>query len=271
MTKNTMSVLDEICARKRAYVEEQKQRVPLDELKQKIKSAPHPLGFIERIKNTTGTAIIAEVKKASPSEGVIREGFDAVQTARIYEDHGAACLSVLTDTPYFQGRDEYLENIKSAVNLPLLRKDFMIDPYQICESRALGADCILLIMAALSDEDAQTMHDLAEDLGMDALVEIHNMEELGRALSLAPRMIGVNNRDLKTLDVDVQTSIDLLEHIPERVVKVAESGISKRKTIEQLENIGYDAFLIGTSLMRAPDIGAALENLLSPDLTQNKN
>ncbi len=257
-----MSVLDEICERKKEHVTAQKAAIPLEALKAQIKAAPAPKGFIKALQSSSAPAIIAEVKKASPSKGIIREDFDPVQIAGIYEENGAACISVLTDEPYFQGHDEYLRDIRGAASLPLLRKDFMIDPYQIHESRALGADCILLIMAALSDELATELYSLAAELGMDVLVEVHDAEELERALALSPAMIGVNNRNLKTLEVDINTSHELAKYMPNHILKVAESGISGRDTIDNLIKAGYQAFLIGESLMRQANIGAALTGLL---------
>lgn len=258
-----MSVLEEICTKKRAHVQAQKERTSLDDLKAQITSAPVPKGFINALKNHERTAIIAEVKKASPSKGIIRQEFNPVKIAQDYEIAGAACLSVLTDEPYFQGKDEYFRDIRAAVNLPMLRKDFIVDPYQIYESRALGADCILLIMAALSDRLATELYTLSASLGMDVLVEVHNEEELLRALTLNPEMVGVNNRNLKTLDVSVQTSHDLATKMPVSVVKIAESGIDSRQTIENLQNSGYQGFLIGESLMRQSDIKAALSTLIA--------
>lgn len=255
------SVLAEICAKKQEHIAAQKIITPLTALKDKAAQANAPLGFIQTLKNAPFPAIIAEVKKASPSKGVIRIDFNPAQIAATYEDHGAACLSVLTDEPYFQGSDQIFKTVRSISSLPMLRKDFMLDPYQIYESRALGADCILLIMAALSDDQAQELYALARDLGMDALIEIHNAEELARALKFAPRMIGVNNRNLKTLTVDIQTSAELAAHIPETCVKVAESGLKDFTTLETLRPHGYNSFLVGESLMRQDDIGQALETL----------
>jgi indole-3-glycerol phosphate synthase len=258
----TQTVLEEINARKAQHVAAMKAENSLADLKARIKNAPAPLGFINAIKAQQGTALISEVKKASPSKGLIRADFDPVNIATIYKESGAACLSVLTDEPYFQGHDDYFKAVKAHVDLPALRKEFMIEPYQIFESRALGADCILVIMASLSDSMAKEIYDCAVDLGMDVLVEIHDLEELERAKALKPEMIGVNNRNLKTLDVDIQTSFDLLEHIPDNVVKVAESGISQADTIQSLSANGYNAFLVGESLMRQDDIEAAVKNLL---------
>ena len=257
-----MSVLAEICARKRTHVAARQTAVPLEQIIDLAAKAPTPLGFINILKNHTGTAIIAEVKKASPSKGIIRADFDPVAIAQIYKDHGAACLSVLTDEPYFQGHDDYFTAIRATVSLPLLRKDFMLDAYQIYESRAMGADCILLIMAALGDEQAAALYALSIKLGMDVLVEVHDAEELNRALKLKPAMIGVNNRNLKTLAVDIQTSHDLARNMPAGVLKVAESGIDSRAAIESLQTSGFEAFLIGESLMKQANIGKALATLL---------
>lgn len=256
------TVLDEICARKAEHVAARKAEFPLEELTPRLDEMTPCRGFIKAIQNQTDPAIIAEVKKASPSKGVIREDFDPVIIAKAYENAGATCLSVLTDGPYFQGADEYLIEVKKNVQIPVLRKDFMIDPYQIIESRLLGADCILIIMAALTDTQAADLYELATDLGMDVLVEIHNEEEMERALKLKPAMIGVNNRNLKTLDVDIQTSYEMLAKFPGNTIKVAESGISKSDTIYDLHSKGYEAFLVGESLMREQDIAAALHNLL---------
>ncbi|MGH1398328.1 MAG: indole-3-glycerol phosphate synthase TrpC [Alphaproteobacteria bacterium] len=255
------SVLNEICARKAEHVAAQKAKTPLTELEAQAKAAEAPRGFINAIKSAPDKALIAEVKKASPSKGIIRADFNPTQIARIYEDNGATCLSVLTDEPYFQGHDEYLKTVKSEVKIPVLRKDFMIDPYQIIESRALGADCILIIMAALSDAQAKELYDLSTAQNMDVLVEVHNAEELERAARLSPAMIGVNNRNLKTLKVDTQTSFDLLGSIPDTAIKIAESGLADANVINRLNTAGYNGFLIGESLMREPDIAAAIKNL----------
>ena len=254
------TVLDRICADKEAHVKRMKGERSLDALHVMAKQQTPPRGFIDALRAST-PAFITEVKKASPSKGVIREDFNAVDIARIYAGNGAACLSVLTDEPYFQGKDEYLTAIRAAVDIPLLRKDFMIDPYQIVESRALGADCVLLIMAALGDDQADEMYRAARELGMDVLVEVHDRAELDRALALSPTMVGVNNRNLKTLDVDLQTGLDLAAHMPSDVLTVAESGISAPAEIARFTAAGYDAFLVGESLMREADIGAALRKL----------
>lgn len=256
-----MSILAEICHKKAAHVAIKRKEVPQVLLEEMIKAAEKPRGFINALKKSSAPAIIAEIKKASPSVGVIRADFDPVKIAGTYELNGAACLSILTDEPYFQGRDDYIAEVKKSCTLPVLRKDFMIDPYQIYESRALGADCILLIMAALNNDDALRMNGIAHDLGMDVLVEVHDEAELRAALELAPAMIGINNRNLKTLEVDLQTSHTLSKMIPEGVLKVAESGISTPENIRALQAAGFGAFLVGESLMRQDDIGAVLTKL----------
>jgi len=257
------STLDQICIDKRAHIDAKKAQTTLSDLQKMIEEAPLSRSFISALKpQDRRYSIITEVKKASPSKGVIREDFDAVEIAKIYEANGAACLSVLTDEKYFQGHDNYLRDIRSAVDIPILRKDFMLDPYQIYESRALGADCILLIMACLSDEMAKELYDLAYELKMNALVEVHDEEELDRALALNPRMVGVNNRNLKTLTVSLQTGLDLVEKIPDTVFKIGESGFSAKDNLHLFADKGYSAFLIGEGLMRQDDIAAALKELI---------
>jgi indole-3-glycerol phosphate synthase len=254
-------VLDEICTRKALHVAAQKEAVSQAEIEKHAADAPPVRSFIDALRRKNGPALIAEVKKASPSKGLICKDFDPVRIAKTYKESGASCISVLTDEPYFQGHDNYLRAIRKAVDIPLLRKDFMLDPYQIYESRALGADCVLLIMAALKDAQARTLYDLAVSLNMDVLVEIHDAQELERAQLLSPAMIGVNNRNLKTLAVDIQTSHDLAAYIPDTTLKVAESGIGDAQTIEALHKTGYKAFLIGESLMRTDDIAQAVARL----------
>ncbi len=260
-----MNILEKICATKKEHVADKKSQKPLAELKSMIGDQEKPRGFLKRMidsSNGNRAALITEVKKASPSKGVIRDDFNPAEIAKIYENAGASCISVLTDEPYFQGHDEFLAIVKNSVKIPVLRKDFMIDPYQIYESRYLGADCILLIMAALSDDLAQELYNIAVDLNMDILVEVHNSQELERAILLNPMMIGVNNRNLKTLKVDVQTSLDLLVEIPDNIYKISESGISSNKTIKELYERGYNGFLVGESLMRQDDIAMAVHDLL---------
>lgn len=258
-----MNKLDEICAAKRVHVTNQKTKVSLADLKSKIADAPSPRGFIRALRAKGSPALIAEVKKASPSKGLIRKDFDPAAIAKAYERAGASCISVLTDTPYFQGCDDDLRTVRGAATLPLLRKDFMVDAYQIYESRALGADCVLLIMAALDDSLAAEMHLLAGELGMDVLVEVHDKTELGRALALNPAMVGVNSRNLKTLAVDIQTAHDLASAIPKSTLAVAESGIATHDDIKALQSSGYSAFLVGESLMRQENIEEAVKKLLT--------
>ncbi len=260
-----MSVLDQICDKKREHIRVKEAQTPLSDLKAIIEEIPLPCGFKSALtqKKTDGSpALIAEVKKASPSKGIIRADFDPVQIAQIYEQSGAACLSVLTDEPYFQGHDDYLKAVKAAVSLPVLRKDFMIAPYQIFESRALGADCVLLIMAALNDSQASELCDIAKALCMDVLVEVHDEEELTRAIALNADIIGVNSRNLKTLEVSLDTAFDLLKIIPGTAIKVAESGIHSHDDLKALHTAGYDAFLVGESLMKQDDIAVAVKKLL---------
>lgn len=260
-----MNTLNRICADKKEHVRVMQAQTPLAALQERITEQTPPRGFKARLLDFAGQnrpALIAEVKKASPSKGVIREDFDPLAIARSYAAAGAACLSVLTDEPYFQGRDEYLVQIRAQTDLPLLRKDFMIDPYQIYESRALGADCVLLIMAALSDSHAAGLHELSLSLGMDVLVEVHDEVELSRALQFKPAIIGVNNRNLKTLAVDIGTAYDFVAKIPGEIIKIAESGIETCEDLSGLKDAGYQGFLVGESLMRQNDIEAAVKKLL---------
>jgi len=257
-----MDKLQEICEKKKQHIEYKKSLRSFDDLRFMVKDIARPSAFLGAMKRANGAALIAEVKKASPSKGIIREDFDPVQIAKIYEKSGASCISVLTDEPYFQGHDNFLVSIKKNVDIPVLRKDFMVDPYQIYESRALGSDCILLIIAALDDALACQMYETAVSLGMDVLVEVHNLEELERSLKLDPMMLGVNNRNLKTLKVDVSTSYDLLMSIPNQCYSISESGISSHDTLSRLNNAGYQGFLVGESLMKQDNIEKAVHNLL---------
>lgn len=260
-----VTVLDQICADKKDHIAGQKHIRSQNDLERLLQDQTPIRGFIDALKNKDQDqiALIAEVKKASPSKGVIRADFDPVEIAGIYEASGAACLSVLTDEPYFQGHDDYFTAIRGAVSLPMLRKDFMITPYQIYESRVLGADCILLIMACLSDAQAEELYTLSKSLGMDVLVEVHDAEELERALLLNPDMVGVNNRNLKTLDVDLKTGLDLSDKMPKDTLRVAESGLYSHDDIQKFKHANYNAFLIGESLMREENISAAVKNILN--------
>ena len=258
-------VLDRICAEKRAHIAHAKMAVPEAALLAGLADAPLVRGFaaaLERQLAQGGYGLIAEIKKASPSAGLIRPDFDPATLARAYEAGGAACLSVLTDAPFFQGSDDDLRAARAAVSLPVLRKDFILDPYQIAESRRIGADCVLLIMAALSDAAARELAAAAAELGMDVLAEIHDRDELERALRLGVRLIGVNNRNLKTLAVDLATTESLAPEVPADRVVVAESGIRGRGDLDRLAAAGARCFLVGETLMREPDVTAATRRLL---------
>ncbi len=256
------NILEKIRAKKQEHVESMKEQYSYDDLRKMIEDTQLPLGFLSALKRNKGHAVIAEVKKASPSKGVIREKFNPVEIARMYKKAGAACISVLTDEPFFQGSDDYLVAIRQNVDLPILRKDFMIDPHQIFESRALGADCVLLIMAMLDDNMACRLYETAIGLNLDVIVEVHDLYELERAIKLDPKIIGVNNRNLDTMEVSLDISRDLVMQIPQSCFKISESGIYSQGDIEMLHSIGYRGFLVGESLMREDDPGEALRELL---------
>jgi indole-3-glycerol phosphate synthase len=264
-----MNTLEKICDDKRAHITRSEHFIPQIIHEDRAKLQPPPLGFCDALhakRALRQPALISEVKKASPSKGIIRADFDPVKIALTYEHAGATCVSVLTDQPYFKGADEDLEAVKRSVRLPVIRKDFMLTPYQIIESRALGADCILLIMAALDDATAELLYHQATSLDMDVLIEVHDEAELERALKLNPMMVGVNSRNLKTLEVNLQTAFDLVQKIPPHIIRVAESGISNNAQLQSLFEAGYDAFLVGESLMRQDDIGEAVRKLLGKTL-----
>ncbi len=258
-------VLERICARTRAEVERRRVLRPLGELERALPNAPPLRGFAAALERTAASgrlALIAEIKKASPSRGPIRADFDPPSLARAYARAGATCLSVLTDGPWFQGEDAHLLAARAAVGLPVLRKDFTLDPYQVVEGRLLGADCILLILAALEDATAAALARLAAGLGMDVLVEVHDGAELERALGLGARLIGINNRNLKTLEIDLRTTLELAPKVPSDRLLVAESGLSSHADLVCARAAGARAFLVGESLMREPDVLAATRRLL---------
>ena len=257
------TVLDEILAHKRKEVEARKARTPAEELADRCADAAPARGFEASLRDGSASspAVIAEIKKASPSKGLIRADFQPTEIAKSYQDGGANCLSVLTDEQFFQGADRYLVEARAAVELPVLRKDFVIDAYQITEARALGADCVLLIVAALDIMTLTNLYQHARNLGLDVLIEVHNRAELDAALSLRPSMIGINNRNLKTFDVSLDATFELLEATPDDVLVVTESGIHSAEDVSQMTSRGVYAFLVGEAFMRAPDPGEALHTL----------
>jgi len=260
-------VLARICAATRAEIATRKANTSLDTLRHRIAAqADPPRGFGRAIKHATGAGhygLIAEIKRASPSGGVIRPDCDPVQLARGYQAGGATCLSVLTNAPFFQGSAGDLVAARGACTLPVLRKDFILDPWQVYESRALGADCILLIMAALTDAEARALEETARELDMDVLAEVHDRRELDRALGLQTQLIGINNRNLKTLRTDLATTEELAPLVPPDRFLVAESGISGPADLKRLAAVGTFCFLVGESLMRQPDVEEAVRTLLA--------
>ncbi|MBN1811410.1 MAG: bifunctional indole-3-glycerol-phosphate synthase TrpC/phosphoribosylanthranilate isomerase TrpF [Anaerolineae bacterium] len=287
-----MTILDDIFAHKRIELVERKQARPIAEIQAEAERATPPRDFVAVLRPSLlpslpgrgrgrveaapltpalspsgrggSVALIAEVKRASPSRGLLAPNFDPLRLARTYQQNGAAAISVLTDEHFFQGHLDYLRAIREQVDLPLLRKDFVFDPYQVCESRAAGADAILLIVAMLSDEELRTLHTLAQELGMAALVEVHDEAELRRALALQPRLIGINNRDLRTFAVDLATTERLRSFVPPDVTLVAESGIHTAADVDRLAHVGVDAMLVGESLVTAPDPATQVRALVRP-------
>ena len=255
-------ILDTIIAHTKEKLAGKRRRVPLGDIKALAADAGATRGFGKALSAGTGIRLIAEVKKASPSQGVIREDFDPVGIARTYEESGASCLSVLTETKFFQGELEYLSRIRKAVTLPLLRKDFIIDEYQVHEARAAGADAILLIAACLDTNQIQDYIGIASGIGLDVLVESHTYQELDRSLIAGALIVGINNRDLTTFTVNLLTTLDLLKDIPDDRTVVSESGIKTRDDVVKLQQAGVDAILVGESLMREKDIGRKVKELL---------
>ncbi len=258
------TILDQILAHKRTEVVARRSVAPLAQLLTQARSAPAPRGFVAAIQASIAAgaaAVIAEVKKASPSKGVIRADFDPAAIARSYAAAGATCLSVLTDSKFFEGHDQYLQDVRAAAPLPALRKDFVVDRYQIAEARALGADCILLIVAALTPDELRDFYNAARDLGLDVLVEVHDRAELERGLELKPSLLGINNRNLKTFETRLATTYELLPLVPADVIVVTESGIHERAQVDAMRARGVNAFLVGEAFMRERDPGVALRRL----------
>jgi indole-3-glycerol phosphate synthase len=265
------TILDTILARKREEIAERRRARSGAELERLAAAADPPRGFttaLNRAAADGGSAVIAEIKKASPSRGVIREHFDPAAIAESYQAGGATCLSVLTDRDFFAGHERFLESARAAVSLPVLRKDFVVDPYQVLETRVLGADCLLLIVAALEPAALQDLHDLAVSVGLDVLVEVHDRAELESALALEPGLLGINNRDLRTFETSLQTTFELVSWMAEDSrsgdrshIVVTESGIHTREHVAAMHRAGVHAFLVGEAFMRAEDPGAALRQL----------
>ena len=260
------TILDKIIASKRDEIAAAQESVPITELKAVIADAPPVRDFFGALAAEGPIKLIAEVKRASPSKGLIREDFDPVAIARTYEAHGATCVSVLTDVEYFQGSLEYLRQIRSAIDLPILRKDFLIDSYQLLEARAAGADGVLLIAECLDDCNLRKLHNEAIDLGMTPLVEFYEINNLERVLTAGASLIGVNNRNLHTFETDLNHTIRLREQIPDDCVVVGESGIHSKADAKLLADAGVQAILVGEHLMSQPDIGAAVDRLLGKSL-----
>jgi indole-3-glycerol phosphate synthase len=257
-------MLDRILETKRGEVQARKSATPLSALSEAALAQTPPRGFRAALdtRAATGYGLIAEVKKASPSKGLIREDFDPAAHARAYQAGGAACLSVLTDAPWFQGHEDYLRAARAAVTIPVLRKDFMVDPWQVIEARSIGADAILIIVAALDDGQMAEIEEAAIGLGMDVLVEVHDAEELDRALALKSRLIGVNNRNLKDFTVSFDRTYELVDRAPAGCTFVAESGLTTRADLDAMAGHGVRCFLIGEALMRQADVEAATRELI---------
>ena len=259
-------ILSRICAKKREHISRRREERPLPEMIVLAEATSPSRGFMPQLTQARKAGqygLIAEIKRASPSQGLIRKDFDAVTLAKAYEAGGASCLSVLTDEPWFQGQDTYLTMAREATTLPTLRKDFLLDPYQIYEARALGADCVLLILAALDEEAASLLEKTAFELSMDVLIEVHSKAELDRALAMRSPLIGINNRNLETLEVDLETTERLAHHVPEDRLVVCESGLATPGDLARMAKVGVTTFLIGESLLRQADVVTATQALLA--------
>jgi indole-3-glycerol phosphate synthase len=263
-------ILKRILARKREEIIERAENLPLDELIARVPAALPPRGFVDAIRRRIASgqpAVIAEIKKASPSKGVLRADFHPAEIAASYARHGATCLSVLTDVDFFQGSDVYLREARAACALPVLRKDFTVDPYQVYEARVIGADCILLIVAAIGDAQLRELAGLARQIGLDVLVEVHDAAELERALALGTPLIGINNRDLRTFETRLDTTFSLLSRVPPDRIVVTESGILAPIDVQAMRDKGVNAFLVGEAFMKAADPGAKLAELFASQET----
>jgi indole-3-glycerol phosphate synthase len=263
---DTPDILKRILARKVEEIDERIRNTGMEELARRLAEAGTPRGFINRLQEKLQTgqaAVIAEIKKASPSRGLLRKDFDPGQIAASYEKGGAACLSVLTDIDFFKGADAYLQQARAACSLPVLRKDFIVDPYQVYEARVLGADAVLLIVAALNDAMLLELLQLTTHLGMDALVEVHDAGELERALATPAPLLGINNRDLRSFETSLDVTLDLLEHIPEDRIVVTESGIHTVEDVALMRARGVNAFLVGEAFMKASEPGERLAELFA--------
>ena len=263
---NPPDILKKILQRKHEEIAERSSKLSIQDLMDKARDADRSRGFIRSIESKIDAgkpAIIAEIKKASPSKGVLREHFIPAEIATSYEQHGAACLSILTDRDYFQGSEDYLQQAREATQLPVIRKDFIIDPYQVYEARAINADCILLIVSALNDEQLHSLLSLTHELDMDVLMEVHDATEMKRALNTDARLIGVNNRNLRTFDVSLQTTLDMMNMLPDDRILVTESGIHSGDDVKLMRDNNVHAFLVGEAFMRATDPGVKLAELFS--------
>ena len=256
------NVLEKIVIHKRTEIAAAKERVSFSELERQLAAAPPVRDFVVALRNATNIGLIAEVKKASPSAGLIREDFDPVTISQIYEAHNAACLSVLTDEHFFQGHLDFLRDVRQAVSIPVMRKEFILDRYQILEARIAGADCVLLIAECLDDATLADLFAYAGELGMSSLIEIYEPENLARVMKLNPPLLGINNRNLQTFKTDLAHSIQLSKNVPAETLLVSESGIRSHADVEQLMQAGIRAILVGETLMRSPDIGLAVDELL---------
>lgn len=255
-------ILNKIVLKKRDEIAEQKQKTPESELLSQLKDAPDIRNFVVALKNANPIGLIAEIKKASPSAGLIRDDFNPVEIAKIYESHGAACISVLTDEHFFKGSLEYLKQVREVAQIPLLRKDFILDRFQITQARAAGADAVLLIAECLNDDELHSLYEYAGELGMTSLIEIYEPSNLERVLKLSPPLMGVNNRNLRTFVTSLDHTLELQKSIPEETLLVSESGIQTGEDVQKLVDAGIGAILVGETLMRPDDIGKKVDEIL---------